>query len=116
MPIVVKGITQGGCIRFGAWGCFAFGEDTKDIITTNLEKLLEARSSSFDSDDPLRPPATRTCKFIGLYHPSRPPAQRLQGWSISPETYKATRGEPFEAMIEESKEELEIEEGKKFDK
>ncbi|KAK9130804.1 hypothetical protein Sjap_011291 [Stephania japonica] len=26
--------------RFGAWGCFAFGEDTKDIITTNLEKLL----------------------------------------------------------------------------
>ncbi|KAK9103039.1 hypothetical protein Sjap_020293 [Stephania japonica] len=25
---------------FGAWGCFAFGEDTKDIITTNLEKLL----------------------------------------------------------------------------
>ncbi|KAK9130800.1 hypothetical protein Sjap_011287 [Stephania japonica] len=26
--------------RFGAWGCFAFGEDSKDIITTNLEKLL----------------------------------------------------------------------------
>ncbi|KAK9130788.1 hypothetical protein Sjap_011275 [Stephania japonica] len=25
---------------FGAWGYFAFGEDTKDIITTNLEKLL----------------------------------------------------------------------------
>ncbi|KAK9130805.1 hypothetical protein Sjap_011292 [Stephania japonica] len=59
--------------RFGAWGCFAFGEDTKDIITTNSEKLLrmasrgnvnmpqkfklikkEARSSSFDSDDPLQ--------------------------------------------------------------
>ncbi|KAK9145671.1 hypothetical protein Sjap_005574 [Stephania japonica] len=28
---------------FGAWGCFAFGEDTKDIITTNLEKLLVAQ-------------------------------------------------------------------------
>ncbi|KAK9130786.1 hypothetical protein Sjap_011273 [Stephania japonica] len=27
-------------VGFGAWGCFAFGEDTKDIITTNLEKLL----------------------------------------------------------------------------
>ncbi|KAK9130785.1 hypothetical protein Sjap_011272 [Stephania japonica] len=25
---------------FDAWGCFAFGEDTKDIITMNLEKLL----------------------------------------------------------------------------
>ncbi|KAK9130808.1 hypothetical protein Sjap_011295 [Stephania japonica] len=28
---------------FGAWGCFAFGEDTKDIITTDLEKLLVAQ-------------------------------------------------------------------------
>ncbi|KAK9130792.1 hypothetical protein Sjap_011279 [Stephania japonica] len=33
--------------RLGAWGCFAFGEDTKDIITTNLEKLLLCFQSGY---------------------------------------------------------------------
>ncbi|KAK9145763.1 hypothetical protein Sjap_005666 [Stephania japonica] len=33
---------------FGAWGYFAFGEVTKDIITTNLEKLLLCFQSGLD--------------------------------------------------------------------
>ncbi|KAK9085824.1 hypothetical protein Sjap_026235 [Stephania japonica] len=60
MPIVVKGITQGGC---------------------------ESRSSSFDSDDPLRPPATRTCKFRGLYH-------------LDETWHEIGRGEPVDGEIQ----------------
>ncbi|KAK9130790.1 hypothetical protein Sjap_011277 [Stephania japonica] len=47
-------------VGFGAWGCFAFGEDTKDIITTNLEKLLvsnlvQCRNTSTASEGHMPP-------------------------------------------------------------